>query len=360
MKEALLRNDKESDMEYFTRVAAYIETLREIGNEYEIKKSFKIIGRWLVPIVEEYVECESAVYRLDDDTKVLFSDKVYATLLRIFHKYNNPKYMDVRLRSEQYEIKTFIKSRCKCCIREAVADRLCISQADARKLLKIRQVQEQIARDKEISSDDVDICDIYIILGGSISKQDIIELLHITKGNLSMETMRARGKQIACSVDIETNIFHKGITEEANRVLDAVFSKCSGLDIYVLMHEMGYLNNKTNNMKISEFVKTKTFMELFDEDTTIRSRNNPIRTVNNKRVKMHKLLAGLKGKISVDDIEGGTKDYFFNCLVKKTKHLAGEPRNEIHGSLILLLTNFLKRNKIIAMCFTRKDLVVFR
>jgi hypothetical protein len=51
-------------------------------------------------------------------------------------------------------------------------------------------------------------------------------------------------------------------------------------------------------------------------DTSIRSRKNPIRTVENKRVKMNTVVYGLRNVIDEEDIdtEGLLTKYFYDFL----------------------------------------------
>lgn len=51
------------------------------------------------------------------------------------------------------------------------------------------------------------------------------------------------------------------------------------------MQDHKLLDDELNDMEIKEFVETDIFRGLFAVDTSIRSRKNPIRTVENKRVK---------------------------------------------------------------------------
>lgn len=337
MKSDLLnREDYETDREYFTKAAAYIDRLRISGNEVAVRKAFKQIGRWLVPVIEEYVDCESARYKLNEDIKIFFSEKVYETIYRIFHKYNNPMYMDLKYAGDQFELKTFIKTRCKCCMRDAIADILGIKPKDARKLLKIIQAKDTIACTACISYDDVSVDDIYTALDCKITREDIEELLLIKDGHESIDAMIERGKELAGKDTIDIDVFGDEITKDEKQVLDEAFLKCSGLDIYILMQKMGFLDEKTNNMKLSEFVKTDRFRILFDSDLSIRSRKNPVRTVNNKRAKMFKILSGLQGKINMCDIEGCTRRYFYDCLMNKVKPDEGAGDSRIKAPKIFL------------------------
>ena len=58
------------------------------------------------------------------------------------------------------------------------------------------------------------------------------------------------------------------------------------------------------------------YLDVCAVDTSIRSRKNPIRTVENKRVKMNTVVYGLRNVIDEEDIEteGLLTKYFYDFL----------------------------------------------
>ena len=58
------------------------------------------------------------------------------------------------------------------------------------------------------------------------------------------------------------------------------------------------------------------YLDVYAVDTSIRSRKNPIRTVENKRVKMNTVVYGLRNVIDEEDIdtEGLLTKYFYDFL----------------------------------------------
>lgn len=93
MKKELVRRVNESDRDYLTRVAAIIAELKSEGEEDEAYECYKAVGVIIVPIMEQFIDCESVAYKLDGDTKCIFSEKVYDVVERDFYKFNNPDYM---------------------------------------------------------------------------------------------------------------------------------------------------------------------------------------------------------------------------------------------------------------------------
>ena len=85
------------------------------------------------------------------------------------------------------------------------------------------------------------------------------------------------------------------------------------------MQDHKLLDNELNDMEIKEFVETDIFRGLFAVDTSIRSRKNPISTVENKRVKMNTVVYGLKEVIEEDDVnsDGLLTGYFYDFLSRK-------------------------------------------
>ena len=82
------------------------------------------------------------------------------------------------------------------------------------------------------------------------------------------------------------------------------------------MQDHKLLDDKLNDMEIKDFVETDVFKKLFAVDTSIRSRKNPIRTVENKRVKMNTVVYGIRNVIDEEDVdaEGLLTKYFYDFL----------------------------------------------
>ena len=67
-------------------------------------------------------------------------------------------------------------------------------------------------------------------------------------------------------------------------------------------------------MVACDFVITPIFKRLFEEDTSIRSRENPVKTVYSKTQKIDKLMAEMNGKINMVDVDGCLVRYFAERL----------------------------------------------
>ena len=68
------------------------------------------------------------------------------------------------------------------------------------------------------------------------------------------------------------------------------------------------------HMEAGDFVITPIFKRLFEEDTSIRSRENTVKTVYSKTQKTDKLMAEMNGKINMVDVDGCLVRYFAERL----------------------------------------------
>lgn len=99
--------------------------------------------------------------------------------------------------------------------------------------------------------------------------------------------------------------------------LDVLFGKLSQLDILIMMKKYGFLGEEFSKMETCEFVITPIFQRLFKEDASIGSRENPVKTVYAKTIKVDKILAEINGKVNMSDVEG--KGCLFRYLVERLK-----------------------------------------
>lgn len=316
MYEELLKAENESNKEYFTRSAAYIKKLKDAGEEQQAEEAMHIVMNWLAPILMQHIECEIAANKLDENTGVDYSIRVFNVIGKDFHKYNCPDYMDDENKGKQFEIKSFIKKRTQYCIRDAIAHNLGLTQEEGRMLLKIRGVRRDLAREYEMSEDNVSVELIYDALGGEISDDTIIELLLREKGYASIEEIEENGGTAGCTDEIDVNQFRTELDLKTREKLDQYFADTTKMEILILMQDAKLLDDRLNNMELRDFVKEPIFQNLFATDTSIRSRNNPFRTATNKRAKMRSLVLGLKDVIDEDDIntEGLLTKYFYEFL----------------------------------------------
>lgn len=97
-------------------------------------------------------------------------------------------------------------------------------------------------------------------------------------------------------------------------IVDLVFSKMSKLDVLILLKAKGVLGEEMCHMEACDFVITPIFKRLFEEDTSIRSRENTVKTVYSKTQKIDKLMAEMNGKINMVDVDGCLVRYFAERL----------------------------------------------
>lgn len=159
--------------------------------------------------------------------------------------------MDEEDYGKTFELKTFLKSRTKDCVRDAISDTLGISQYKCRILIQIREARTRIAMGKMISESKVSVEEIRDRIGQDVKIANIVELLDIEKGIISLDEMYEKGEQIE---------FIEGI------------------------------------------------------DASIRSRVNPVKTVYSKTQKIDKLMAEMNRKINMVDVDGCLVRYFAERL----------------------------------------------
>lgn len=308
---------QESEKEFFTKKAAEIASLKKAGKEEEAKACFRETGSRLVPIVEQFIDCESAQYKLDENTKFMYSEKVYDVVERDFYKFNNPEFMKPEEVGIQYELKTFLKSRTKDCVRDAIARSLGISQYKCRILLKIRSTRFTLSKELQVVEDKVPVELIKERMGNDVDIYTISELIRIEKGYVSLDALKEKGDQAGEYEEMDAVSQGDEIETECKSQLDALFGKLSQLDILIMMKKYGFLGEEFSKMETCEFVITPIFQRLFKEDASIRSRENPVKTVYAKTVKVDKILAEINGKVNMSDVEG--KGCLFRYLVERLK-----------------------------------------
>lgn len=299
-----------SNKEFLTEKATIVATLLKEGRTEEAKEVFRSCGCILVPIVEQFVDCESASYKLDENTKMNYADRVYNVVERDFFKFNNPEFMKEQDLGKLFEFKTFLKSRTKECVRDAIADTLGISQYKCRLLLRIRVARTQIAMENMVSEDKVTVDEIRERLGDDTKNEKIVELLEIEKGIVSLDEVREKGEQIDFTEGIEASVLGNEIDSDTKAKMDDVFGKLSKLDVLILLKNKKILGEEMYRMEACDFVITPIFKSLFEEDTSIRSKVNPIKTVYAKTQKIEKVLSEMNGKINMADVDGCLVRYF--------------------------------------------------
>lgn len=243
-----------------------------------------------------------------------YSERVYSVVERDFYKFNNIEFLKEQDKDKQFEFKTFLKNRTKDCVRDAIADTLGISQYKCRQLLKIRAIRAEIARENMISEDKVSIEAIRESLDEDINIKTIVELLEIEKGFVSLDEIREKGEQVDFTEGIDAAVFGDEIDSETKEKLDAILGKLSKLEVLILLKSKGVFGEEMSKMEACDFVITPIFKRLFDEDQSIRSKMNPVKTVYAKTKKIEKVLAEVNGKINMSDVDGCMVRYFIERL----------------------------------------------
>ena len=129
--------------------------------------------------------------------------------------------------------------------------------------------------------------------------------------------LRENGDQVEAYEEMDVVSQGDEIETECKAQLDALFGKLSQLDIIIMMKKYGFFGEKLSKMEVCDFVITPIFQRLFKEDASIRSRENPVKTVYAKTIKVDKILAELNGKVNMSDIEG--KGCLYRYLVDRLR-----------------------------------------
>ncbi len=308
------RRENEDNKEYFTRVAAMIRELKDAGDEDGATEAYGVVYKELCPIIKEVIECESRFYHLDDTTTYGYLKRADDVISKTFYRYNDAERL--KDKEKQYGIRSFIKNTTKYCMRNALAGTLCISHDRCRTLLKIRKAREEISQAKGIDWDNVSVDSIYTALGEQVEKKEIMELLRIEKGFVSLEQAQENGEQFDDVDGIPDSVFGDELPDDARIEMDKAFAKFSKLDLYILVKDFGILDEETRRMEMCDFVITPLFQKFMDEDTSIRSKADPLKTAYNKKTKVMKVLAELGGRINMNEVEG--------CMTAYVRKLWGE------------------------------------
>jgi hypothetical protein len=210
----------------------------------------------------------------------------------------------------EFTIETFIKSRTKSCMRDAIAEERGLSVNRGRLLQKINRIKGELSQELKINGDHISADMIYERMPGNVSKQMIRELLYLERGSLSLSEMEESGEQFGDQNMNVGEVFEKELDEDTKQLLDEATARFSKLDVYILMKEFGLLGEDIRKQEMCEFVKSALFRQLLDADLSVRSKNDPVRIAYNKTVKIKKTLASLNGKIELVDLVGSLPGYF--------------------------------------------------
>lgn len=179
------------------------------------------------------------------------------------------------------------------------------------------KVRASLASEKEIDEDNVTVDEICERINTenqrkgarNISRKLVMELLAFQKGFVSTSEMEENGEQISSLQRGLVTEFDSEMDYDTKCVLDVAFENFSSLDFYLLMKRYYLLGGEIRNQEMSEFVETPLFKKLFEEDNTIRSKVDPIKTSYNKQKKIEKTLASLNGKVDMSELVGTLEAY---------------------------------------------------
>ena len=237
------RKENEDNKEYFTRVAAMIRELKNAGNDDEAKMAYGVVYKELCPIIKSVIECESRFYHLDDATAYGYLKRADDVISKTFQRFNAPEHL--KDKEKQYGIRSFIKNTTKYCMRDALANTLGISQDRCKILLKVRRAREELAQIYALEWDRVPVDMIYDELNEEVAKEEIIELLRIEKGFISLEQAHENGEQFDDVDGIPNSVFGNELPDDTKAEMDRTFANFSKLDIYILVKDVGILDEET-------------------------------------------------------------------------------------------------------------------
>ena len=313
MHSDLICTPDESNTEYFTRAAAYIRDLKETKPEREVSDAMKAINEYLIPLIMHHVDCEIKSNHLDENTGIVYGNMVLDVIEKNFHKYNSPKYLSEKKQDKCFEITTFIKSISRHCIRDAIAYNLHLTKNEGKKLYEIRCARHKLSEKYQINESSVKVEQIYESLDKKIPEKIIIDLLMKEKGTASLEAIEANGST-AGYYEININQFYSEIDATTKQKLDQFLDNITGMELLIYLHANKLLDDELNNLSIVDFVQTEIFKTHFNNDTSIRSRKNPVRTVHNKRAKTNAVFLHLKDLVAETDLRSEDKELFRQYL----------------------------------------------
>ena len=317
------RNENEDIRSYLTRAARIYASIVDDGllkeenvfqvecSETELQEFKNYVFEIILPIVRKVVECESKRLMLSKSIQEILFSRVCELMVNDFGEFN----MAYEETGEIFSLECFIKSRIKGCIRASIAEEQGITVNRSRQLYTITKIRSAIAFDNQMEEDDVSVEMIYQRLEQEavkqkkrpISKKLLIELLNYLNGVEYISELEEQGIQIAGKVEKQPFV----LEEETKQILDEVFLNMSGLEIYILLKEYGFLGEEIRKQEMDQFVKTETFLRLMDEDKGIRAEQNLIKMAYNKNSKIKKILKSMNGKVNMLDLEGVIEDYLY-------------------------------------------------
>lgn len=317
------RNENEDIRSYLTRVAriyAFIvdnrllkeENVFEVEySETELQEFKNYVFEIILPIVRKVVECESRRLMLSKSVQDILFSRVCELMVNDFGEFN----MAYEETGEIFSLECFIKSRIKGCIRASIAEEQGLTVNRSRQLYTITKIRSVIAFDNQMEEENVSVEMIYQRLEQEAEKQNkrpmtkklLIELLDHLNGVAYISELEEQGIQIAGKEEKQQFELEK----ETKQILDEIFSNMTSLDYYILIKEYGLLGEEIRKQEMDQFVKTETFFRLMDEDNSIRSEQDLVKMVYNKKSKIKKILKSINGKVDMSDLEGGLEDYLY-------------------------------------------------
>lgn len=317
------RNENEDIKSYLTRAARIYASivdngLRKEGNAFliecsegELQEFKNYVFEIILPIVRKVVECESKRLTLSKSIQEILFSRVCELMVSDFGKFNSA----YEVIGEMYSFECFIKSRIKGCIRASIAEEQGLTVNRSRQIYTITKIRSAIAFDNQMEEENVSVEMIYRRLEQEseeqkkrpISKKLLIELLDHLNGVAYISELEEQGIQIAGKEEKQQFELEK----ETKQILDEIFSNMTSLDYYILIKEYGLLGEEIRKQEMDQFVKTERFFSLMDEDNNIRSEQDLVKVVYNKKSKIKKILKSINGKVDMSDLEGGLEDYLY-------------------------------------------------
>lgn len=325
MRKEFTQQTGENTKDYLTRAARIYASicngtpledgtvLKDTISEEERTDFMNYLMGIMNPIIVRVVECESRAAHLTLQVQEILLSRVYEMVLSDFGKFNNYKADS----EERYTFESFLKNKIGDIIRNSVAEDQGIGVNRSRMREYVFKVRASLASERGIDEDRVPVDDICECINSenkkkgarNISRKLVMEVLSLQKGFVSTSEMEENGEQISslqCGLVTE---FDSEMDYDTKCILDVAFENFSGLDFYLLMKRYYLLGGEIRNQEMSEFVETPLFKKLFEEDSTIRSKADPIKTSYNKQKKIEKTLASLNGKVNMSELVGTLEAY---------------------------------------------------
>lgn len=306
--------------DYFTGAAKWINSI-EFGVELEDGRNLRVelddyeqreLRDYIYGLLLKDIKSESRATSkrigLNYDQEDEFNSILQEMVASEFYKYNNPSHMTNT--EKRYAIGTFIGQISPRAMRVYLSEDMNLPVNVIRNLRRINKAINDIAKDKKLSRYSVTPEMVAEKLNDlSISVRMIIDLMNLSQGNISLNTMLEENDERLVELAKEDESHFSNLDEKTKKILDDTFDKLSKADMCLLMKQYGFFGDEVQKLQIADFVGTELFQKLLLEDSSVRSKKNLVKTAYNKLAKISTELFKLASDLKECEFEGELESY---------------------------------------------------